>query len=758
MIYSLYRFRFWLLALLLAAGVALWPGVRRAVQVDNSLEAWFLQNDPSLQAYHDFQRRFGNDEVVIVGVHDAETLLTPAYFARFRELSRALEQLPSVAAVIGPGNAVVPARAGVLGGAGPQPLLAPGASPAAVRRTLAAHPLLREQLFSPDARTARFVVVLRRLPGFDARRGAILDEVTRTAYRHVPRQNVALGGVGIIFAGLNALSQHDFGLFLGLGYALMFGIFLLLYRNGWLLLYVLGIVGGATYLTLGAYGLLGHRLNLMTVLLPVVLILLGIMDAMHVINERNLVAEPGAAPTAAPALARRESALMALQRTFSPCLATMLTTVAGFLALVSSPMAILRNFGLFAALGIALCLLLTFVLGAIILPLTAPAPRATRATSRGLARFYEYLLARPLGFTAVSAAFTLLAGAGIFLLKADTYTLGYFPADHPVVQDHRRLEATWGPYLPLELLVEPRPGHRLRDAAVVQAAAAFADSVRLLPGVGRVFGFHSLYQAGLDVQFPGRGRRALGSQSLLNAVDRQLATDYPQLAAEFIHRPSGTGRITVAGRMLSARQLTAKTDTLLRLAARTLGPVARVRPAGYQPMYARITEYVTTSQTQSLLLSIVTVFGLVWLYVRSLRLALLTVLPNLFPVLVLLGVMGWCGIRLDTATASIAAIVLGLCVDDTVHYIHHYQEARRTLAPHAARLATITHVGPTIVLTSLILFLGYAVMGLGSLKTVQLFGVLTAVSVAAALFGEIVIFPLVLARFDREPAPDVVRA
>jgi uncharacterized protein len=751
MIELLYRWRFGLLGLILLAAAALWPGVRAAVQVDNSLEAWFLQDDPALRAYQDFQQRFGNDEVVIVATHDARGLLTPAYFHRFRALSRALEALPEVAAVVGPGNATVPARAGLLGG-GPQPLLPPGRTAAQVQQTLSRHPLLQEQLFTPDFRTARFVVVLRRLPDFDARRGAILAAVEQTVHRHLPPAQTYLGGVGVIFAGLNALSQHDFGLFLGLGYLLMFTIFALLYRNGWLLVYVLGIVGGATYLTLGAYGALGYRLNLMTVLLPVVLILLGIMDAMHVINERNLLAAPG--------LSRRETALLALRRTFSPCLATMLTTVAGFLALVSSPMAILKNFGLFAALGIALCLLLTFVLGAILLPLTDPTPRATRATSLGLARFYTYILTHKGRFTAASAALTLLAAAGILLLRADTYTLGYFPPDHPVVQDHRRLEATWGPYLPLELLVEPCPGYQLSDAALVQAATAFADSARRLPGVGRVFGFQSLYEAGLATQFPGRGRAALGSQGLLRAVDKQLAADYPQLAAQFIHRPSGTGRITVSGRMLSARQLTAKTDTLLGLARRTLGPLATVRPAGYQPMYARIVAYVTTSQTQSLLLSIVTVFGLVWLYVRSLRLALLTVLPNLFPVLVLLGVMGWLGIHLDTATASIAAIVLGLCVDDTVHYIHHYQEARRAgLSPHAARLGTITHVGPTIVLTSLILFLGYAVMGFGALKTVQLFGLLTAVSVAAALFGEIIIFPLVLERFDREPAPaDAVRA
>ncbi|UYZ59480.1 efflux RND transporter permease subunit [Hymenobacter latericus] len=748
MIEGLHKFRFWLLGLVLVMCALLWPGVRAAVQVDNSLKAWFLEGDASLQAYRDFQQRFGNDEVIIVVVHGEQSVLTPAYFRRFRRLSQALERLPAVAGVIGPGNAVVPTRAALGGSA--QPLLGTHTQPADVRQLLANHAVLREQLFSPDYRTARLLVHMRQLPDFDAQRGDIVAAVQRTVYAHMPREHAYLGGVGVIYAGLNALSQQDFGFFLGLGYLLMFAVFALLYRNGWLLLYVLGIVGLATYVTLGVYGALGYRLTLMTVLLPVVLILLGFMDAMHVINERNLLAAPG--------MSRQESALRALRNTFSPCLATMLTTVAGFLALVTSPMAILQNFGLFAALGIALCLLFTFLLGVLILPHAKPAPRATRTTSAGLARLYEVILGRKGVFAAASVALVLLAAAGATRLQADTYTLGYFPRNHAVVRDHQAMEKTWGPYMPLELLIEPKPGHQLADAAVVQAAAAFADSARTLPGVGRVFGFQSLYEAGLETRFPGKGRAALRSQSLLRKVHAQLTADYPQLAAQFMHQPSQTGRITVSGAMLSARQLTAKTDTLLRMARNTLGNVAAVRPAGYQPLYARIVQYVTTSQTNSLMLSAFMVFGLVWLYVRSFRLALLTVVPNLFPVLVLLGVMGWFGIALDTATASIGAIVLGLCVDDTVHYIHHYRQARLGgQSPHQARLSTITHVGPTIVLTSLILFAGYAVMGFGSLKTVELFGVLTAVSVAAALFGEIIIFPLVLERFDREPKRQKVR-
>ncbi|GAA3933256.1 efflux RND transporter permease subunit [Hymenobacter algoricola] len=743
MVNILYKIRYYLLAVVATACVLLWPGARAATAVDNSLATWFLKDDPALRAYADFRTRFGNDEVVILVVHDPQTLLQPAYFTRFRALTRQLEALPTVQSVTGPGNARVPGRD--LTGASARPLLGPGTGAAQVRAALHDRPTLGGQLFSADYRSARFLVELRNLPDFDNRRAEVLAQVQRVVDAHFSPAQAYLGGVGIVYAGLNALSQHDFGLFLGLGYLLMFGVFLGLYRNLRLLLYTLGIVALSTYLTFGIYGALGYRLNLMTVLLPIVIILLGIMDSMHVINERNLLARPGS-----PALA---DTLQTLRNVFYPCLSTMLTTVAGFLALLTSPMAILQTFGVFAALGIFFCLLFTYLLGVLLLPHTRPAPRATAAASVWVGQFYQFLLARQRLFTALSLLLIAAFAVGTTRLRTDTYTLGYLPADHRVVRDHQAIEATWGPYMPLELLVRPRPGHTLHDTAVVQAAAAFTDSVQTLTGVGRVFGFQSLYQGGLEAQAKGKARRLLASQGALNAVHRQLLTpEYAPLARQFVHEPSGTGRITISGTMLSARQLTAKMDSVLGMARATLGPVATVQPAGYQPMYSGIVRYVTASQTNSLLWSFLLVFALTWAFIRDFRLAVLTVLPNLFPVLVLLGLMGWLGIPLDTATASIAAIVLSFCTDDSIHFIYAYRQRRRAgLSPAEARLTTLTHIGPTIVLTSVILFFGYSSMLLASLKTVELFGALTALAIIGALYGELVIFPLVLERFDREP-------
>jgi predicted RND superfamily exporter protein len=760
---GLHRGRYWFLAGLLGAVLALWPGVRAAVRVDNSLRIWFLEGDPALRSYRAFQRLFGNDEVVVVAVQDsAQSLLAPANQHRLAALSTALAALPSVQTVLGP--AVLRTPAGGLGGTAP--LLDAGLDSAILRAALARQPTLRDQLFTPDYHTARLLVTLRNLPDFDNQRGAVLAQVRATVGGHFALDQQAwLGGVGVVYAGLNELSQHDFGFFLGVGFGLMFGLLWALYRRGVLVLYALGIVGTATYLTLGLYGALGYRLNLLTVLLPVVIILLGLMDALHVINEmQQLAAPPSEAPAASGPTTKatsspKELALAALSEMLFPCAATMLTNVAGFLALLSSPMPILRTFGLFSGVGIAWCLVLTFGLGVWLLPLVRQAPaRAaghagiTARTSAALVRLYGWVLGHRRILTLLVAALVLGLAAGLPRLRADTYTLGYFPKSSPVVRSHQALERAWGTYMPLELLVRPRAGLSLHSPEVVQATEALADSLRQRPGVGRVFGFAQLYRAGLEARL-GPGRRtqaALGSRGALRLTHEKLAAEYPALLAQFASADGRVGRLTLAGPMLSAQQLSAEMAAVQRLAGRVLGPVATVEPAGYQPLYAAITQYVTRSQTSSLGWSLVVVLGLVWALVRSWRLALLTVLPNLFPVLVVLGFMGWAGIALDTATASIAAIVLSLSVDDTVHFMHHYQRQRRVLGPAGARLATIRHVGPAIVLTGAILFGGYAFMMLGSLKTLQLFGLLTAVSIVGAMFGELIIFPLVLARFDKE--------
>jgi predicted RND superfamily exporter protein len=739
MLNFLFRLRFlWLLITGLAVGL-LTPGVQQALKVDNSLTIWFLQDDPALQDYHDFQQKFGNDEVVILMVRDDQTLLQPSHFRKFIHLTQGLEKLPDVAQVVGPGNAKVLRKD--ITGTNTIPLLTPDSAPAQVQQALEGMPLLGEQLFTADYKTARFLIVLKLPPDFDTRRGEILAGLKREVHRYYPQNHSYFGGVGIIYAGLNELSEHDFAFFAGLGYLVMFLLILLIYRNFWVLVYALGTVGLATYVTLGIYGFMGFRLNLMTALLPAILILLGILDVMHLINEKRQL--PQVLATG------KEATLLAMEKVFRPCLFTSLTNMAGFLALLSSPMAILQNFGTFAALGVLLCFVFTYLLGFLLLPAVSSGQSGWQFSGRYMVSMLAWVLQKKAMLSIVSFLFLLFGLAGICLIKSDTYTLGYFPKTHEVVRDHQAMEKAWGAYMPLEMLVKPAPGKSLHSPEIMQAAVAFAGPAKVIGG-GQVFGFHALYQAGLEAQFKRKSEKALESRSLLNQTDKELKKHYPELMRQFIHESSQTGRITVFGKMASAKELTAKTDSLLQVGKATFGKQATLIPSGYQPLYATIVQYVTSSQTNSLGLAVFLVFGLIWLFIRNLRLAVLSVLPNIFPVIIMLGIMGWAGINLDIATASIAAIVLSICVDDTIHYVYHYYCNRKSgMLPAEARIATSAHVGTTIVLTSFVLFCGYFFMIFGSLKTVELFGLLTAIAIAAALFSELIIFPILLERFDR---------
>jgi predicted RND superfamily exporter protein len=744
MIDRLYKNRFYLLALLLPAAWLVWPGLQKAVQVDNSLESWFLKDDPALLAYQDFQEKFGNDEVVILLLKDEQGLLSTSWFNVFTSMSQALESLEEVEAVIGPGALQLPG--GGMLGLGTTPLLGPDAEAEQVRQKLEANPLLRDQLFNQDYKVARFLIVLKTLPNFDERRGELLEKVQGTAREFLPEGTAFFGGVGVIFAGLNTLSQQDFAFFLGLAYLVMFLVMFFLYRDFYILCYALLTVSLATCFTLGIYGLLGYRLNLMSSLIPTIIILLGILDIVHVVNERNhqyaRTPEAGAA------------SLSALREVFRPCLFTTLSTMAGFLALLVAPMAILQNFGVFAALGILLSLLFTYSLGIIFLPLSRPASGPSFLVRKWLISLLGVVLGQRKWFAGSALLLLVFCVAGIIQLETDTFTLGYFPRQHQVVRDHEEIEKSWGAYMPLELLVMPQENRRLYDPELVQATLAFEDSARGLKGVGDVFGFSSLYEAALYHRFKARTRDMMQYKSGLLQVHRQLNQYYPELARHYIHEASGTGRITISGSMSSASTLNANMDSLLHLARASFGELAQVQAAGYQPMYAGIVNYATRTQLNSLLLAFVLILVLVWIFIRRFKLALLSLVPNIFPVLLMLGVMGWAGIFLDVATASIAAIVLSFCIDDTIHFIHHYQQCpQEGREPAAARGSTMKRVGPAILFTSLILLMGYMLMAFAALKTVMLFGLLISIAIAGALYSHLLIFPILLELFDKKEVP-----
>jgi predicted RND superfamily exporter protein len=215
--------------------------------------------------------------------------------------------------------------------------------------------------------------------------------------------------------------------------------------------------------------------------------------------------------------------------------------------------------------------------------------------------------------------------------------------------------------------------------------------------------------------------------------------------APFVSEDRTLGRLFFVGSMLSANQLKQLLTKIQRISQSSMAEVAKIEPAGYPPLYVKIIDYVVSSQIRSFFLAAGIIFVLMLLWLRSLRLALISLLSNGFPVLVMLGVMGALEISLDVATATVAAIAIGVAIDDTVHFLHHWREAENNGADWAGALeSTYKKAGIAAVTTTMLLLVGFPILMLAGVKTVVAFGLLTTVAAAAALYGDLVILPLVL--------------
>jgi predicted RND superfamily exporter protein len=413
---------------------------------------------------------------------------------------------------------------------------------------------------------------------------------------------------------------------------------------------------------------------------------------------------------------RREQLAEAAAWIAVPCLHTAVTTAAGFAALATSRIALIRDFGLLAAVGILLAWaisLATITALASLADLRSPASDREPRIAGALAAFARTLPRRRPAIIAGFALAVAILGLGITRVRADTLTIGILPEGSRIRLDSDWVERRLGSYTPLEFVVRT-PG-ATPDPAFAARLAAWREEVARIPGVERTF-------TAADLGMLGFG--------MLRAY---LADGGAEL------------RVTAFVPMTTSRTFTTLAELGEGAGAAIFGDSTVVRASGYLPLYSRITDYVVQSTLWGMGSAFLLVFGFLWLLARDWRTVLAAIPSNVVPIILVFGVMGWAGIPLDIATATVGAIVLGIVVDDTIHVLHRYRQARLAGAGVAAASeTTVREAGPSIVLTSVVVGAGFAVMIAASTTGIAYFGLVATLAVVGALIADLVLLPVLL--------------
>lgn len=622
------------------------------------------------------------------------------------------------------------------------------------REILADAPLVEGRLISRDRSVA---AVTLELAGEDHHaRARAVDEVERWIAGNPPPDGttVDLGGLPVIRRALAQGIENDQRTLLPLTALVCAVLMFLAFRWVGGVAASLVTVGIAAVLVVGGMATIGLPMNILTEVLPMLLVVIGVTDAIHIVSRYREELRH----TRRRVIAARHT----LRAMAVACFFTSLTTAVGLGSLVVSRTAMLREFGLLAAAGV----LITYVVTVGFLPaaltfLPAPAPPAVGGDrlSRAVAALTRGVLAH--------RAFVLIAAAGVFAVatvsalgvEVDSRLLDPFDPEDPAAVAVRLMEDELEGARPLEVLLESEDPAAWRDPARLEAIDRIAAWLERQPAVLSTMSpsdpLHELWAviAG-DPSVrdePFRSREQIRALTTLSSTDGESALD-AFLADE--------GRVLHLSVMMADVGARESADVIERLRERLNAelPGARVAMSGEAYAGSLAVESVVRDLSSSLLVAVLLIFAMLTALFRSVRLGLASIPPNLIPLVMTAAWMRWRDIPLDIATGIIFSVGLGLAVDATIHVLARFREERASGKDvEGALLSSARGTGRAIVVSTMTLAVGFSVLAFSELVPIRRFGELVAVTVSSCLVATLVVLPPLLSILAgaraRESAP-----
>ena len=610
--------------------------------------------------------------------------------------------------------------------------------------------LLRGQLISEDLRTT--LVAVQFSGEYD--RAAEIEQAVRDA-REVVAALQTPDGLSVSWAGLPYLRtalvermRRDQSILMPASIGVCVLILLMAFR--WLpgiLLPIIAVGMTATQLV-GGMAIVGEKFNILNNIIPLLIIIIGISDSIHIISRYGEELRDGKEP--------RQAATDTLSTMAAACFMTSVTTALGFATLVVSHTALLQRFGLVAAAGVMLAFLITVTFIPAALTFIKKPPAGSGAATEG--RFEDtveaitrYVMARPGPSLIVSA---LLLGGAAWLstgVKVDAAVLDQFHQSDDIWISTHLLEEELSGFRPLEVYLTADSPDRFSDPRVLDAMDELAEWAQRQEGVLQTGSFLD-YLREARAMITGDFSRDARQQPFASSDDvtRYLAVfgDNPDSPLRSWLSPDRTqARLNLAIVDFGARRTIALANELQSQIQHIFSdlPGIDIRLTGDAYTSSRGLQSVIGDLASSLGLATVLIFLFMTLLFRNLKLGLISIPPNVLPLVFTLAAMALLDIPLNAATVIIFSISIGLAVDGTIHLLARLQEERR--AGHNmenAMARSARGAGKAIVLTCFSLMLGFSVMLLSAFVPVQRFGLLIGISMFSCLVATLLVLPALI--------------
>jgi len=745
------------LLLTLALGAQL-PRLR----IDESAEGLMVERDPARAFYEQARQRFGSDNLTVVLVK-ADDVFTPAALTAVRRLSDGLERVAGVSRVEsltttrnikGEGDALTTDP--LVGAVIPT---AP-AELARLRADALGSRVLVGNLVAADGRATALVVYADSRPGETAFNRRFTTDVDALVARETrPGLTIYQVGAPMTKATYAQYLKADQRTIIPLSTVVLIVTLFLAVRTlqGVVIPVVTAVV--SIVWSLGLMAVTGIPLTILTAIIPSLMLAIGFTEDVHMISEYHHRLEHGDDKLTALRTMLGESAM--------PILVTTATTVLGFGSLITTDITMLIQFGYASAMALTANYVVTMLLLPPMLRWWA-VPRRLRRVARvdesphgGIPRLMqrlgEFNLRWRVPILVAWGALTLASLAGWLTLRVNTDLISFFPERSAIRQRVADLSRSLAGGLAFYVVVDTGHDDGIKNPAVLRRIAGLQDH---LAATGRVDKTVSVadYVRKMHREMHGGDPAFETIPETSDQVAQYLLMLEGRELEKFVDFKAAAANIVVRHHLTGSGDLSALLRDIERHVARDFPPTVIVRATGEEVLFNNASDYMAINELTSFSSTFVIIGVIHALLFMSLKAGILSLIPNVVPILMLYGFMGLVGIPLNTSTAMIATVAIGIAVDDTVHHMVTYSRQLNELHDQRrAMFETLRIEGRPIIYVSIALAAGFLTLVASNFVATVYFGVLAAFVMLVAMLAELTLTPILMVSIPLLTVWDMVR-
>lgn len=747
------RFRVIILVVSLMLTIAACYVIAVDFSVAQNLKDDLPPDDPQIITFEKFLAEFGDAELLVVGIgaNDAFSHDALSYLKRITDLCKEVENVQEVLSLT---NAMeITGADGVLNVV---PFLPEDRIPTdpVVLTGLAKKALGNRfwvnNIVSAGGDASSVNMKLSILEDDATYRFQVVDAVQKIIDDNPPPPGIQVHFTGVSVFGRDSIKamKSDMKNYIWLMPVMILFILFLVFRTFRGVLIPQVVVLFSVCYTLALMFLIGKSITMISTMLPVLIGVISISDVIHILARYY---EEGQTITD-----RKELVRSTIIHMMPPCFLTSTTTAAGFASLMVSDLTQVRDFGMFSAIGLILAFFIAMSICPIILSfLPVPKKKVRNIYAEG---FFNKILKGVTNYTwrdrTVIPIFALLIFAyaifGISHLKVETQLSKFLPQHAPSVTGLQWLQDKMAGVSSLEMTLEG-------DADVFKEPWALAEVEKLedylesLPEVDKVFSlvdFIKIFNKVLHDDDPVFERIPETRQAVAQYLLLLEMTGDDDLLESFINGNYSHTRISARIMSMGSHGHLDLIQHVQDFVDLTMDKRLKFEATGMVVLYATITNALVKGQLYSLIVAFIIITGMMIVYLKSVKIGLLSMIPNAFPIAVTLGMMGLMGITLNVATVMIACIALGIAVDDTIHYLSRYgEEIKKGCTQKIAMERTMMGAGRGMIFTSVVITGGFFILIFSSFLTNRAFGILTAITMITAVFADMLLLPVMVKIF-----------